>query len=345
MGVYSTGQWVVLFFLYGFLGWIWECCWVSAHEKRWVNRGFLHGPFLPIYAFGAIIILFVTLPVQGSYPLMFVFAMVSATALELVTGWGMERLFHMRYWDYSDRPVQLGGYICLRSSLAWGVLGILVVKVIHPPVAAFLAEIPAVAIDPLGHALVAALAVDTTLSARAAFDLRDTLERLSAENEDIRRLLRRAEIAQTFAEDDLRKFRERVNGSREAWEARAKALRGSGAQRAAAMLESYRAMNRELLDTLETIADSVSGALPHPAQLAPDDHSFVSELRRARMAAKQGVALRAEAYSGMLRQLRGNPGAVSRMAEAMKLLKTMERESRGKKPTEAEKNHDNSAQL
>ena len=191
-------------------------------------------------------------------------------------------------------------------------------------------------IDPLGHALVAGLAVDTTLSARAAFDLRDTLERLSAENEDIRRLLRRAEIAQTFAEDDLRRFRARMNGSREAWEARAKALRGSGAQRAAAMLESYRAMNRELLDTLETIADSVSGALPHPAQLAPDDHSFVSELRRARMAAKQGVALRAEAYSGMLRQLRGNPGAVSRMAEAMKLLKTMERESRAQKPPETE---------
>ncbi|MEI3306913.1 MAG: putative ABC transporter permease [Dysosmobacter sp.] len=64
MHLYTTGQWVLLFFFYCFCGWVWECCYVSLRQRRWVNRGFLHGPVLPIYGSGAIIILFVTLPVS-----------------------------------------------------------------------------------------------------------------------------------------------------------------------------------------------------------------------------------------------------------------------------------------
>ena len=64
MHLYTTGQWVLLFFFYCFCGWVWECCYVSLRQRRWVNRGFLHGPVLPIYGSGAIIILFVTLPVE-----------------------------------------------------------------------------------------------------------------------------------------------------------------------------------------------------------------------------------------------------------------------------------------
>ena len=63
MYVYTPGQWALLFFFYCFCGWVWESCYVSARQRQWVNRGFLHGPLLPIYGSGAIIILFVTLPV------------------------------------------------------------------------------------------------------------------------------------------------------------------------------------------------------------------------------------------------------------------------------------------
>ena len=63
MYVYTPGQWTLLFFFYCFCGWVWESCYVSAKQRQWVNRGFLHGPLLPIYGSGAIIILFVTLPV------------------------------------------------------------------------------------------------------------------------------------------------------------------------------------------------------------------------------------------------------------------------------------------
>lgn len=68
---YSVIQWLLFFFLYGFLGWIWECLYVSISERKWINRGFLYGAFIPIYGLGAIIILLVTLPVRDSIPMIF----------------------------------------------------------------------------------------------------------------------------------------------------------------------------------------------------------------------------------------------------------------------------------
>ena len=138
MHFYTTGQWVLLFFFYCFCGWVWESCYVSACKRQWVNRGFLHGPLLPIYGSGAIIILFVTLPVEQDLRLVFLLGMIAATVLEYVTGAEMERLFKVRYWDYSHHRFNLNGHICLTSSLAWGFFSILLVRFIHPPIAALL---------------------------------------------------------------------------------------------------------------------------------------------------------------------------------------------------------------
>ena len=134
MYVYSLGQWLLFFFLYCFLGWVWESCYVSAKRRQWVNRGFLHGPMLPIYGTGAVIILLATIPVRDSLWLVFLLGMLAATALEYVTGAAMEALFKVRYWDYSKQPFNLNGYICLTSSLAWGAFSILLVRFLHPPV-------------------------------------------------------------------------------------------------------------------------------------------------------------------------------------------------------------------
>ena len=131
MYVYTPGQWALLFFFYCFCGWVWESCYVSAKQRHWVNRGFLHGPLLPIYGSGAIIILFATLPVADNFWLVYFLGMLAATALEYVVGAVMEQLFKVRYWDYSSQPFQLHGYICLSSSIAWGFLTILMLSLIH----------------------------------------------------------------------------------------------------------------------------------------------------------------------------------------------------------------------
>ena len=132
--VYAQDQWVLLFFLYSVLGWVWESCYVSLKSRQWVNRGFLHGPWLPIYGSGAIVILLLTLPARGRPALIFLLGMVGATVLEYVTGAVMERLFHMRYWDYSDKPLNVNGHICLPVSIAWGGFSLLLIYLLHPPV-------------------------------------------------------------------------------------------------------------------------------------------------------------------------------------------------------------------
>ena len=107
MQSYHLTQWVLFFFIYSFIGWVWECCFVSVRKRRWVNRGFMYGPMLPIYGFGALAVLISTIRVRDSIPLIFLFGMVGATLLEYVTGAVMERLFNVKYWDYSNQKFNL----------------------------------------------------------------------------------------------------------------------------------------------------------------------------------------------------------------------------------------------
>ena len=83
---YGLAQWVLYFFIYSFLGWVWESCLVSVQQHRWVNRGFLNGPFLPIYGFGAVAILLFTWPVQNNTLL--VFAPYSGIGIKTALGMG-----------------------------------------------------------------------------------------------------------------------------------------------------------------------------------------------------------------------------------------------------------------
>lgn len=180
--IYTQAQWLLFFFLYCFLGWIWECLYVSALEKHWVNRGFLYGPMIPIYGFGAITVLVITLPVRDCMPLIFLFGMAGATALEYATGSVMEYLFHVRYWDYSRHRFNVNGYICLFASLGWGVFSILMVKVLHLPFERMILKIPQDIASLISTLLVAVLAADTTKSVQSALDLRELLKELSENN-------------------------------------------------------------------------------------------------------------------------------------------------------------------
>ena len=121
---YTPAQWTLFFFLYSFLGWIWESGYVSLREKRWMNRGFLNGPLLPIYGFGAVFILLFTLPVAANPLLVFLMGMAGATLMEYVTGSFLENTFHVRYWDYSMYRWNLHGHICLTASLFWGLFSL-----------------------------------------------------------------------------------------------------------------------------------------------------------------------------------------------------------------------------
>lgn len=203
---YTFMQWLLFFFVYCFVGWIWESCYVSVKKKEWINRGFLHGPMLPIYGCGALIVLLCTIRVRDHVVLIFLFGMVGATILEYLTGAGMERLFRVRYWDYSRLPMNLHGYVCLPVSLGWGMFSVLLVRGIHVPIEDFILHIPNKIEEILCVVCSSAFAVDFTLSFSEAMDLRDMLMRLSESNEKIQRLQKRLEVVSAFAEDGMMQY-------------------------------------------------------------------------------------------------------------------------------------------
>ena len=130
--MFDLYQAVGLFFLYAFLGWCVEVAFVAVTCGRVVNRGFLNGPVCPIYGFGMLGVLYLLRPVEENLLLLFLGGMVLASALDLAGGWALNRLFHTRWWDYSNEPFNLGGYICLKFSLMWGLGTVMVVRLVHP---------------------------------------------------------------------------------------------------------------------------------------------------------------------------------------------------------------------
>lgn len=106
--------WVI--FVYSFLGWCAEVVFAACRRGIFVNRGFLNGPVCPIYGFGMALVLALLTPVKDSFLPLFFGSMLLTTALEFFIGFIMERFFHDKWWDYSDNPFNIKGYVCLRGA-------------------------------------------------------------------------------------------------------------------------------------------------------------------------------------------------------------------------------------
>ena len=122
------------FLVYSFLGWVLEVVFHASKLGKIVNRGFLNGPVCPVYGFGMVGPLMLLQSISSADTVedtnvfvLFFICMLFGSAVELLAGWLLDVIFHMRWWDYSDEPFNLHGYICLRFSLLWGVGGIVVI--------------------------------------------------------------------------------------------------------------------------------------------------------------------------------------------------------------------------
>lgn len=304
---YTFIQWLLFFFIYCFLGWVWESCYVSIKKREWINRGFLHGPMLPIYGSGAIIVLICTIGVRDQIVLTFLFGMIGATILEYVTGDCMERLFRVRYWDYSHMPLNLKGYICLPVSLGWGVFSVLLVRVIHVPIENLVLQIPERIAEAVSVVCSSAFAVDFTLSFSEAMDLRDMLIRLSDSNEKIQRLQKRLEVVSAFAEDGLMQYqmkREERKMSRKEF------LEG--------MIERQRENRRMMLvELIDRVNESIDAGLEKREELQKIKTQIEQEFKNI-------GSLTNRAARRSARLLHRNPNTVSkRYAEALKQVQEM----------------------
>lgn len=134
---YSLLNYLWFFIIYSFLGWAVEVAFHAVTSAKFINRGFLNGPVCPIYGFGMILLIFFLEPFVDNFILLFIGAFLLTSILEFITGFILEKIFDTKWWDYSNMPFNIKGYICLSFSIAWGLAGVFMLDIIHPAVAKF----------------------------------------------------------------------------------------------------------------------------------------------------------------------------------------------------------------
>ena len=179
---------ILYFFVYGFLGWCTEVAFAACKERKFVNRGFLNGPICPIYGIGVGIVVQFLTPYKENLVLLYIASVVMVTALEWVTGFILEKIFHNKWWDYSKMPLNLNGYVCLLFSLIWGVACVLIVDFIHPLIHKVLSWIP----FPVGMTLIVVLSivmfVDLYVTASTILKMNKHLEKMKEIAADLHRI-------------------------------------------------------------------------------------------------------------------------------------------------------------
>lgn len=248
-----------IFFLYAFLGWCTEVSYATLRTGKFVNRGFLNGPVCPIYGCGVVVVLAGLEPLKGNFVLLFLGSVVLTSALEWATGFVLEKLFRQRWWDYSDKPFNLGGYICLEFSVMWGFACLFVVDILHPSIEFFIRLIP----HALGWVLLglfsAAMAVDLAATVR-------TIAKINRQLDQIDQLARRLKTASNeFGEnlaDRVLEAAEKSADWKEDWESAAE----EWSQRRAEFQEQLAQKRERLEDELAQKREQMEDELRQRAQ-------------------------------------------------------------------------------
>lgn len=168
-----------MFFVFSFLGWIWESVIFSMIDKhRVVNRGFMNGPYIPIYGAGALIDLLLLGNIKDMVLLFFVSACV-CTMVEYLTSYAMEKMFNARWWDYYDMFWHLNGRICLEGFLAFGGLSVVLIQWVHPATMAVISKLSPTQEHVIAGVLFALFLLDFIISVKNAADFEEKMRRVA----------------------------------------------------------------------------------------------------------------------------------------------------------------------
>ncbi|MDD3058000.1 MAG: hypothetical protein PHO72_06750 [Sphaerochaeta sp.] len=204
---------ILYFFCYSLLGYIVEVVYCSIGERRLVNRGFLHGPYLPIYGFGALLILLSFSRFSDNVLVLFLLSVVGTSALEYLTSYLLEVLFHAKLWDYSTYPLNIRGRVCALNSTLFGLLSLSLIYVIHP----FLARLFTHLSDPVlsvgARLILLVISIDTTSS---IFRMAAFQRQLADFRFKVREIEERIDLLSKLkATESLETLRERLDSERE----------------------------------------------------------------------------------------------------------------------------------
>lgn len=205
----SFMEFAFYFLAYAFLGWCTEVAFAAMKAGRFVNRGFLNGPYCPIYGFGASLVILALTPLQHNLPALFFGSMLITTLLEYLTGAVLEWLFHTRWWDYNDMPFNIHGHVCLLFSVLWGLACTFVMRIIHPLISAL-------------YGVIAFPVMIVILCIAGSMMLADTIATIAAVRKMSRRLQRIDELAKELRKlsDELgENIFEHASDAKDWWEA------------------------------------------------------------------------------------------------------------------------------
>ena len=177
---------VAYFIIYSFIGWVLESILKSFLQKKFVNSGFINGPFCPIYGFGAIIMYLFLDNFKSNLLLLFIMSFIVLSVWEYIVGYVLEKIFKTKYWDYSNNRFNIQGRVCLLNSMYWAILGIIFTLFLHPIVIDLVNKIPDDVLTIVELILGAYLIIDIVISIIKATNLNIRLVKLEQIAESIK---------------------------------------------------------------------------------------------------------------------------------------------------------------
>ena len=168
----------LLFILYSFAGWLWETLLIIVRDHKFVNRGFLYGPLCPIYGFGAVFCSLLLFGRIDNIALLFIIGAVIGSTIEYTTHWTLEKLFHAKWWDYSDMKFNLHGRTNLLFALLFGACIVVIIDFLHPFLLSRLALSSPMLLNLLAFILYTIFVADITLTMAGLVGLKGRLESL-----------------------------------------------------------------------------------------------------------------------------------------------------------------------
>lgn len=169
---------ILSFFIYSFIGWISEVIYCSILQKKIVNRGFLKGPICPIYGLAGILLVYPLQEIRQNYLLVFVLSMVLASTVEYISSYVLEKLFSMRWWDYTNYRFNINGRVCLRNSLMFGVMGLAGVSFVQPFLSGLIGRLPERVLEYVSYSLLVVFTIDVLYSVSLLVHLKERISRL-----------------------------------------------------------------------------------------------------------------------------------------------------------------------
>lgn len=189
----------MLFIIYSFIGWSIEVVGKLIEKHKFINRGFLVGPICPIYGWGCIAIILLLSKYKSSPIVLFLMAIIICSILEYFTSYFMEKLFHVRWWDYTRRKYNINGRICAETMIPFGILGCIVIYVVNPMFVNLLSMIPINTLNIIAIIIFVIYLVDNIISLSIMFGFKGTLKTVEKDGtEEITKKVREVLLKRNF---------------------------------------------------------------------------------------------------------------------------------------------------